>query len=80
MTGLRQVSPQLCTGGHLHTGPLKVFLIVDMFTAAALDGPIEAGLERTLGHAEATEPALRDICDSERGSDRSAAADGILLL
>ncbi|MGD9339938.1 MAG: hypothetical protein PVG76_03305 [Chromatiales bacterium] len=64
----------------MHTGTLKVLLIVATFTAAALAGPIAAGLERTLGHAEATEPALRDICDSERRSDRSAAADGVLLL
>jgi len=39
----------------MHTGTLKVLLIVATFTAAALAGP-------------------------ERGSDRSAAADGVLLL
>ncbi len=64
----------------MNSGTLKVVLIVATFTAAALAGPIAAGLERTLSQAGAAEPEGKEICDSERAAERSAAADGVLLL
>ncbi len=64
----------------MNSGTLKVFLIVATFTAAALAGPIAAGLERTLSHVVAAEPEGKDSCDSERRAGHSAAADGALLL
>ena len=63
----------------MNTGTLKILLVVATFTAAAVAGPVAAGLERTLSRVQSADISGSEFCDSERTAERVRASDGVLL-